>query len=106
MADGPPPPVEVIEAAGFTRLVLRDGVDLSAVRDVWDGARQALVRNLPVAVDCGEAGFLDTAVTQTLLVLRRACRARGLDWSIGGVSPEVRTYLRLAGLETELLPTT
>jgi anti-anti-sigma factor len=87
-------------------LVLRDDVDIYCAGPLHESADALLQEQEDVVVSCEALSHLDTSALQILLALREELQTRGRSLRLAGISADVETLLRLAGVRSLLLSQT
>lgn len=82
---------------GELRLKLRGRLTVAVLREVANGASKAMAASsaTTVAVDLGEVGYLDSAGALAVFKVEAEARARGMEVSFLGVSPEASRVFAL-----------
>jgi phospholipid/cholesterol/gamma-HCH transport system permease protein len=82
---------------GELRLTLRGRLTVAVLRDVVNGASQAMAGSpaTTMAVDLGGVGYLDSAGALAVFKIEAEARARGMEVTLLGASPEASRVLAL-----------
>jgi anti-anti-sigma factor len=63
-----------------------------------EGREQAAAKGLPLCLDLGGVGFMDSSGLRTLLELQESCDGSGVAFSLRSPSPAVVRLLEVAGV--------
>jgi anti-anti-sigma regulatory factor len=98
------PVVERVSRKTGDRLRLTGAVTAVNARVLRDAALASLQSGKPITVDAEGATYLDAAVAQVLIALRRSCLEGGVALQWKGPAPSARDLLVTWGLGMALEP--
>ncbi len=94
----------VVDGDGTPSLLLQGTVDICRAAELHQSALALLARGEDAVIDCHGADHLDASALQLFIALKDGLGIKGKNLRMEGVSAEIESVMRLAGL-ADLLQT-